>query len=111
MAKTSKKENSPYADYMRYYPDKWAAISALRCNTGMTSLQAARTIEQLFGTSLDEEVKAADAEQEKIYQAQQAEESRRKAKAAKSRKTAGLVIGGGLYAVLGTIFQLSKKYK
>ena len=111
MAKTNKAENSPYADYMRYYPDKWAAISALRCNTGMTSIQATRTIEQLFGTSFDEELKAADAEQEKIYQAQQVEASRRKAKAAKSRKTAGLVIGGGLYAVFGTIFQLAKKYK
>ena len=93
---TTQQNNGPYADYMRYYPDKWAAISALRCNTGMPFSEANRTIEQLFGVSHEDECRAADAEHEKIYLAQQAEESQSKAST-------------GLFAALGAIFNRSKK--
>ena len=91
-------KNGPYAEYMRYYPDKWAAISALRCNTGMAFSEANRTIEQLFGVSHEDECRAADAEQEKIYQAQLAEEAQNKS-------------GAGLFAALGALFNRSKKGK
>ncbi len=91
--------HGPYAEYMRYYPDKWAAISALRCNTGMPFAQANKTIEQLFGVSHDDECKAADAEQELIYQAQQAQESRHST----NKKT-----GSGLFAAIGSIFKHTK---
>ena len=103
--------SKPCSEYMRYYPDKWAAISALRCNTGMGFSEATRTIEQLFGISHEDECRAADAEQEKIYQAQQAAEAQRKANATKARRKAGLALGASLYALFGTIFSISKKYK
>ena len=93
---TTQQHDGPYSEYMRYYPDKWAAISALRCNTGMPFLEATRTIEQLFGVSHEDECRAADAEQEKIYQAQQAEEIQSKG-------------GAGFLATLGAIFNRSKK--
>ena len=86
----------PYAEYMRFYPDKWAAISALRCNTGMPFAQANKTIEQLFGVSHDEECKAADAEQELVYQAQYAQEEHSAPRA-------------GLSSILSKIFNPSKK--
>lgn len=95
---TTQQHDGPYSEYMRYYPDKWAAISALRCNTGMPFLEATRTIEQLFGVSHEDECRAADAEQEKIYLAQQAEEAQSKA-------------GTGLFSALAAIFNRSKKDK
>jgi len=108
---STRQKSGAYAEYMRYYPDKWAAISTLRCHTGMSFSQANRTIENLFGISHSDECRAADAEQENVYLAQQAEEAQRKAVRAKRRKVAGAVAGAGLYAIFGTIFNLAKKYK
>ena len=97
MSNTAMQQNNgPYAEYMRYYPDKWAAISALRCNTGMPFSEANRTIEQLFGVSHEDECRAADAEHEKIYLAQQAEEAQSKSNT-------------GFLAALGALFNRSKK--
>ena len=92
----SEKKNGPYSEYMRYHPDRWAAISALRCNTGMSFSEANRVIDQLFGTSAADEVRAADAEQEEIYQAQLAEEAQLKR-------------GTGLFTALGAIFNRGEK--
>ena len=57
-----------YAAYKSYYPDKWAAISALRRETGMDFDQANAVVNALFGVSDDDERKADDAQQEQIYQ-------------------------------------------
>ena len=88
--------HGPYSEYMRFYPDKWAAISALRCSTGMPFTQANKTIEDLFGVSHDDECKAADAEQELIYQQQYAQEEHAASPA-------------GLSSILSKIFKPSKK--
>lgn len=68
MSKT--KQDSNFDSYKKYYPDKWAAIGALRQETGMGFTDANDVINQLFGMTDDDERIKDDAEQEIIYQAQ-----------------------------------------
>ena len=104
-------ETAQYEKYKQYYPDKWAAISALRMETGLCFEAANRIINSLFGVTDDDERRKADAEHEQWYQQQQAEETLRKAAAKKRKKRAGLIAGIGLIATMKAIFGLAKKYE
>lgn len=100
-----------YSEYKRYYPDKWTAISALRRDTGLGFSEANQIINNLFGMSDDDEIKQADAEHERLYQAQEQQKAELQASAKRTAKRAGVVAGVGLYAVIKSILNLTKKYK
>ena len=108
---SQKKEHSQYAAYKQYYPDKWAAISVLRRETGMGFSEANRVINELFGMTDDDERIKDDAAQEKIYQAQQAQVAEVKTMVKKGAKRAGIVAGVGLWATIKTILRLTKEYE
>ena len=91
--------------YKQYYPDKWAAISALRRDTGLGFEDANRIINDLFGMTDDDEIRKADAEHEAIYQAQEVQKEELKEKAGKRAKVG---FGQGLYAAIKTLFTLGK---
>ena len=93
-----------YDTYKQYYPDKWAAISALRRDTGLGFSEANQLINGLFGMTDDDECKKADAEHEVWYQQQEAQ----KAAAEKSRKKAGTAAGIGLLAAMKAFFSTDK---
>ena len=48
-------KDEKYAEYMRYYPDKWEAMSALRRETGLSFHEANEVINKLFGITEEEE--------------------------------------------------------
>ncbi len=73
---TSSENMEKYESYKRYYPDKWAAISALRMETGMGFNEANQVINAVFGVSDDDERRADDEAQEKIYLAQEAQQEK-----------------------------------
>lgn len=100
-----------YSEYRRYYPDKWAAISALRRDTGLGFSEANRIINNLFGMTDDDEIKKADAEHERLYQAQEQQKAELHAGAKRTAKRAGVVAGVGLYAVIKSILNLTKEYE
>ena len=101
----------PYAAYMHYYPDKLAAISALRRDTGMGFSDAVRAINSLFGITDDEIILAADAEHEKQLRAQEETREQLKAAGKKAAKVAGIAAAAGIYGFFSVIFKLMKKYK
>jgi len=53
-------KQAQYEAYKRYYPDKMAAMSALRRETGLGFSEANHIINQLFGTNDDDECRKAD---------------------------------------------------
>ena len=55
-------KDEKYAEYMRYYPDKWEAMSALRRETGLSFREANEVINKLFG--ITEEEKNATREED-----------------------------------------------
>lgn len=54
-------KDEKYAEYMRYYPDKWEAMSALRRETGLSFHEANEVINKLFGITEEE---SASSEEE-----------------------------------------------
>ena len=48
-------KDEKYAEYMRYYPDKWEAMSVLRRETGLSFHEANEVINKLFGITEEEE--------------------------------------------------------
>ena len=100
-----------FEQYKRFYPDKWEAISALRCDTGLDFAEANRIINNLFGMNDDDELKAADAEHEALYQAQETQKAELKARAGTTGKKTAVLAGVGLFAAIRSIFSLSQKDK
>ena len=107
----AKESTNKYDVYMRYYPDKLAAIRALRIDTGMGFVEANRIINDLFGITDDDLRRADDMEHERRYQESERAKAAVKAGVKKTAKTAGIVAGAGLFVALKTIFQIAKKYK
>ena len=56
------KAGGAYADYLRFYPDKLAAIRALRIDTGMSLFEANSIVERLFGHEPPDHVAEVDVD-------------------------------------------------
>ncbi len=107
----SKDSKNKYDVYMRYYPDKLAAIRALRIDTGMGLAEANRIINDLFGMTDDDLRRADDMEHERHYQECERAKASVKASVKKTAKTVGAVAGVGLFAAIKTILEIAKEYK
>ena len=59
----------------------------------------------------DDEIIKADAEHERLYQAQEQQKAELHAGAKRTAKRAGVVAGVGLYAVIKSILNLTKEYE